>query len=107
MTVDNRLPSPFGTLIDRSQTVEFSFEKKTISGYAGDTVASALAANNQWLLSRSFKYHRPRGVLTMARPRRQQHGSVALGPQRTGGSHRYKPRTQGHGSELQRQPDPR
>jgi sarcosine oxidase subunit alpha len=66
MTVDNRLPSPFGTLIDRNETVEFSFEKKTISGYAGDTVASALAANNQWLLSRSFKYHRPRGVLTMA-----------------------------------------
>ena len=66
MTVDNRLPSPFGTLINRNQTVEFSFEKKTISGYAGDTVASALAANNQWLLSRSFKYHRPRGVLTMA-----------------------------------------
>ena len=66
MTVDNRLLSPFGTLIDRNQTVEFSFEEKTFSGYAGDTVASALAANNQWLLSRSFKYHRPRGVLTMA-----------------------------------------
>ena len=35
-------------------------------GYHGDTIASALLANEQWLMSRSFKYHRPRGPLTMA-----------------------------------------
>ena len=36
------------------------------TGFAGDTIASALLANGQWMISRSFKYHRPRGVLTMA-----------------------------------------
>ena len=61
-----RLPAPYGALIDRDQPVSFSFENKAYLGFAGDSIASALAANNQWLLSRSFKYHRPRGVLTMA-----------------------------------------
>ena len=62
----SRLPAPYGTLIDRESTIEFKFENKTISGFEGDTIASALVANKQWLLSRSFKYHRPRGPLTMA-----------------------------------------
>lgn len=62
----SRLPAPYGTLIDRESTIEFKFENKTISGFDGDTIASALVANKQWLLSRSFKYHRPRGPLTMA-----------------------------------------
>lgn len=62
----NRLPEPFGALIDRNCTVPFRFEGRSYEGYSGDNIASALAANDQWLLSRSFKYHRPRGVLTMA-----------------------------------------
>jgi sarcosine oxidase subunit alpha len=62
----NRLPAPAGRLIDRSRTVTFSFEGRSVQGHAGDTIASALAANDSWLLSRSFKYHRPRGILTMA-----------------------------------------
>ena len=62
----SRLSAPYGTLIDRESTIEFKFENKTISGFEGDTIASALVANKQWLLSRSFKYHRPRGPLTMA-----------------------------------------
>ena len=61
-----RLPSPYGLLIDRERQIKFSFENKSYQGFAGDSIASALAANNQWLLSRSFKYHRPRGALTMA-----------------------------------------
>ena len=61
----NRLPEPYGLLLDRSQTISFSFEKQRYQGLSGDNIASALAANGQWLLSRSFKYHRPRGVLTM------------------------------------------
>ncbi len=64
--MNNRLPAPYGKLIDRQQQVSFSFEKKSYTGFAGDSIASALAANDQWLLSRSFKYHRPRGALTMA-----------------------------------------
>ncbi|MCV9999493.1 2Fe-2S iron-sulfur cluster-binding protein [Pararhizobium sp. YC-54] len=55
-----------GLLIDGSQKIRFTFDGKQFEGVAGDTIASALAANNEWILSRSFKYHRPRGVLTMA-----------------------------------------
>lgn len=66
MTGCNRLPEPFGMLLDRDRAVAFSFEGRRYEGYAGDTIASALAANGRWILSRSFKYHRPRGVLTMA-----------------------------------------
>jgi sarcosine oxidase subunit alpha len=62
----NRLPAPAGLLLDRDQSVTFSFEGQRCQGFAGDTVASALAASDQWILSRSFKYHRARGVLTMA-----------------------------------------
>ena len=62
----NRLPPPYGSLINREKMVQFEFESKAYQGFHGDSVASALTANNQTLLSRSFKYHRPRGVLTMA-----------------------------------------
>lgn len=50
--------------IDRSKPVSFSFDGKTYKGFKGDTVASALLANGVRLMGRSFKYHRPRGVLT-------------------------------------------
>ena len=62
----NRLPAPAGLLIDRAQPIEFSFEGKRYAGYAGDNIASALAANDVRVLSRSFKYHRPRGILGMS-----------------------------------------
>ena len=57
-----RLPSG-GRLIDRTQSVEFTFNGKRLSGFSGDTLASALLANGQTLMGRSFKYHRPRGVV--------------------------------------------
>lgn len=66
MSSRQRLPAPMGLLIDRSQSVSFRFDGKDYQGVAGDTLASALLANDQWLLSRSFKYHRPRGPLTLA-----------------------------------------
>lgn len=66
MAGSNRLPAPHGSLIDRSKPIAFTFEGKSIQGLAGDTIASALLANGQAMISRSFKYHRPRGVLTMA-----------------------------------------
>lgn len=66
MSQMNRLPAPMGLLLDRSQTVRFDFEGDTIEGFQGDSIASALVANQRWLMSRSFKYHRPRGPLTMA-----------------------------------------
>ena len=51
-------------LIDRDQPVRFTFDGQPVEGFAGDTVASALLANDIRLVGRSFKYHRPRGVVT-------------------------------------------
>jgi sarcosine oxidase subunit alpha len=50
--------------IDRSRPIGFTFDGKRYSGYAGDTLASALIANGVHLVGRSFKYHRPRGIMT-------------------------------------------
>ncbi|MGE5267939.1 MAG: 2Fe-2S iron-sulfur cluster-binding protein, partial [Deltaproteobacteria bacterium] len=55
----------FGLLIDHTKPLSFTFDGKLFNGFEGDTIASALYANGQVLLSRSFKYHRPRGALTM------------------------------------------
>jgi sarcosine oxidase subunit alpha len=52
-----------GKLIDRSQSLTFKFEGKSYTAHPGDTIASALAASGVDVLSRSFKYHRPRGLL--------------------------------------------
>lgn len=62
----SRLPEPWGTRIDRTRPLRFRFEGCEVTGFAGDSIASALAAEGQWTLSRSFKYHRPRGILSMA-----------------------------------------
>ncbi|QTD94923.1 2Fe-2S iron-sulfur cluster-binding protein [Burkholderia anthina] len=62
----NRLAYPMGRFINREKSVSFTFEGKTVSAFEGDTIASALLASGQWLFSRSFKYHRARGPLTMA-----------------------------------------
>jgi sarcosine oxidase subunit alpha len=61
MTASFRTAS--GGRIDRSRVVGFSFDGKPYSGHPGDTLASALLANGVHLMGRSFKYHRPRGVL--------------------------------------------
>lgn len=50
-----------GRLIDTSKPVSFTFNGKTLHGFSGDTLASALLANGQLMMGRSFKYHRPRG----------------------------------------------
>jgi sarcosine oxidase subunit alpha len=54
-----------GGRIDRTQTLRFTFDGKAYGGFTGDTVASALLANGVHLVARSFKYHRPRGILTI------------------------------------------
>ena len=58
----NRLNS--GGRIDRSKPLNFVFDGKSYTGYQGDTLASALLANGVVLVGRSFKYHRPRGILS-------------------------------------------
>ena len=62
MSQDFRLPA--GGRIDRSERLNFTFDGQTFTGYRGDTVASALLANGVHLVGRSFKYHRPRGIVT-------------------------------------------
>jgi len=52
-----------GGLIDRGTPLSFTFNGERFTGYAGDTLASALLANGRVFVGRSFKYHRPRGVL--------------------------------------------
>ncbi|MBU0862649.1 MAG: (2Fe-2S)-binding protein, partial [Alphaproteobacteria bacterium] len=52
-----------GRLVAKNRPVHFTFNGKRLQGYSGDTLASALLANDQLLVGRSFKYHRPRGLV--------------------------------------------
>ena len=82
-----------GGRIDRSRPLTFQFDGKAYQGFAGDTLASALLANGVTLVGRSFKYHRPRGILT-AGPEEP----TALVELRTGA--RREPNTRATGIEL-------
>jgi sarcosine oxidase, subunit alpha len=62
MSSPYRLPTG-GSRIDRSKAVSFTFDGKDMRGLAGDTLAAAVMANGQKVFGRSFKYHRPRGVV--------------------------------------------
>ena len=54
----------FSEYIDETNRISFKFNGKTYHGFKGDTLASALLANDVHLVGRSFKYHRPRGIMT-------------------------------------------
>ncbi|HET8691690.1 MAG TPA: FAD-dependent oxidoreductase, partial [Steroidobacteraceae bacterium] len=58
------LRTPAGGRVDRSRPIRFHFDGVAYEGLAGDTLASALLANGAHLVGRSFKYHRPRGILS-------------------------------------------
>jgi methylglutamate dehydrogenase subunit C len=62
----SRQPARLGSggLVDRDRPLRFTFDGRVFEGYAGDTLASALVANEVRLVGRSFKYHRPRGLLS-------------------------------------------
>ncbi|MGM0929675.1 MAG: 2Fe-2S iron-sulfur cluster-binding protein [Actinomycetota bacterium] len=59
-----RLGTQHGEVIDRSRLVTFTWNGRTYTGFSGDSVVSALAASGERVFSRSFKYHRPRGLMT-------------------------------------------
>jgi sarcosine oxidase subunit alpha len=61
-----RLPAQSGEWINRAAPIDFVFEGESYSGFAGDVIASALLANGVRLMGRSFKYHRARGVYSLA-----------------------------------------
>jgi sarcosine oxidase subunit alpha len=75
-----RLESVAGEWIDRTRPIDFVFEGQKYRGYEGDTLVSALLANGESVLGRSFKYHRPRGVASAA-----NHDVNALFQLRSGG----------------------
>src|ERR1700678_600322 len=71
-----------GGSIDRSRPLVFTFDGLDYQGYAGDTLASALVANGVHLVGRSFKYHRPRGILSAGAEEPNALVSVTRGPGR-------------------------
>ena len=73
----------FGRLIDRARTVDFRFDGARLSGLEGDTLASALMANGRRVVARSFKLHRPRGILGIGSEEPNALVSVGEGPSRT------------------------
>jgi sarcosine oxidase subunit alpha len=82
-----------GGRIDRGRAIRFTFDGRSYTGHGGDTLASALLANGVHLLGRSFKYHRPRGLL--AAGAEEPNALVGVG---TGG--RYTPNLRATQVEL-------
>ena len=66
LLMNRRLPPQPNELIDRGQLVTFRFEGHALTGYYGDTLSSALYANGVRMMGRSFKYHRPRSIYSLA-----------------------------------------
>ncbi len=64
MKQDRRINPRPGEVIDRNKPISFTWNGKKYTGFAGDTIVSALIANGVEIFSRSFKYKRPRGVLS-------------------------------------------
>ena len=85
---------PFGgRLTDRSETYQFTFNGQRMTGHKGDTLAAALLANDQILVGRSFKYHRPRGVVAYGAE--EPNALVNLG-----NGHRHEPNQRATTTEL-------
>ena len=81
--------------INRAKPVRFTFDGKSYDGFEGDTVASALLANGVHLMGRSFKYHRPRGVLTAG----SEEPNALIGTSRPGKG-RFEPNTRATVQEI-------
>src|SRR5262249_28260082 len=64
--MSDRLPPRPAERIDRGRPIKFKFDGKPVEAYDGDTIGSALHASGRTALSRSFKYHRRRGLLCCA-----------------------------------------
>jgi sarcosine oxidase subunit alpha len=83
--------------VNQSKPVTFTFDGKSYRGFEGDTVASALLANGVHLMGRSFKYHRPRGVLTAG----SEEPNALIGTQRPGADNsRFEPNTRATTQEI-------
>jgi sarcosine oxidase subunit alpha len=85
---------PAGGRIDRARPLRFSFDGRSYQGHPGDTLASALLANGVHLVGRSFKYHRPRGILSAGAD--EPNALVGVGDQQS----RYTPNLRATQVEL-------
>ncbi|MFC5067823.1 2Fe-2S iron-sulfur cluster-binding protein [Flaviflagellibacter deserti] len=83
LRVPEKEGSNIGRLIDRTQPISFTFNGRAMKGFAGDTVASALIANDVRRLTSSFKYHRPRGVLGIGSDDPNAIVEIGVGDRRT------------------------
>ena len=81
--MSHRLPAPAGAWIDRAQPLSFAFNGRAYRGFKGDTLASALLAQDVRLIGRSFKLHRPRGVWSCGIEEPNAIVDVGAGPRRT------------------------
>jgi sarcosine oxidase subunit alpha len=79
----HRLPAPAGHCIERDTRLSFAFNGRTLQGFAGDSLASALLANGVRLIARSFKLHRPRGIWSCGAEEPSALVEVGEGAQRT------------------------
>ena len=80
----------------RARTIEFTFDGKTYEALEGDTVASALLANGVHLMGRSFKYHRPRGVISAS----VEEPNALVGIQRGGSNATHTPNVRASVAEV-------
>ncbi|MFT9166519.1 MAG: 2Fe-2S iron-sulfur cluster-binding protein, partial [Komagataeibacter saccharivorans] len=78
MTKQYRIPGR--GRVNTARRVTFTFDGREFQGYEGDTLASALLANGQHLMGRSFKYHRPRGVVSAGSDEPNALVAVGSGP---------------------------
>ncbi|WP_343221273.1 2Fe-2S iron-sulfur cluster-binding protein, partial [Oharaeibacter diazotrophicus] len=74
---------PTGGRIDRGRRLGFTFDGAPLTGHPGDTLASALLASGRTLVGRSFKYHRPRGIVTAGSAEPNALVTVGTGGRRT------------------------
>jgi len=79
----SRLPAPAGSRLDRARGVAFEFNGRRLTGFAGDTLASALLANGVGIVGRSFKLHRPRGIFSCGVEEPSGLVDLSDGPRRT------------------------
>jgi len=82
--------------VDRERPVEFTFDGRRYEGFEGDTIASALLASGVHLMGRSFKYHRPRGVVCAG----SEEPNALLGTRRLGHRDRFEPNTRATVQEI-------
>ena len=98
MTQAHRTPAG-GSAIDRERPISFTFDGVAYAGYEGDTLASALLANGVRLVGRSYKYHRPRGIVAAG----PEEPNALVGVQR--GPGRFTPNLARDRSRALRRPD--